>query len=203
MNINIKQSILDTARELFSEKGFHDTSMRDIAAALKISVGNLTYHYKKKEDLIEEIAIQDHQKYQKPKPFHTLRDLNQLFQRITEQKNSRPYYYRYYVELSQICPAIYEMQVSVLRDLNDVLTESFQNFADQSLLKKEFSQEYSNIIITIMTLMVYGLPDFYKLQQEECNSRTLNCIWSVMIPCLSEQGYKEYLHITQEESACI
>ena len=36
---NMKQTILDTARRLFTENGFHNTSMRHIAAALNISVG--------------------------------------------------------------------------------------------------------------------------------------------------------------------
>ena len=59
---NMKQTILDTARRLFTENGFHNTSMRHIAAALNISVGNLTYHYKKKEELIEAIILQEHEK---------------------------------------------------------------------------------------------------------------------------------------------
>lgn len=193
MNANLKQDIMDTARQLFNKKGFHDTYMRDIAAALNISVGNLTYHYKKKEDLIEAIALQDHQKYQKSEPFHTLSDLNQFLQKITDQKNSRPYYYRHYVQLSQICPAIYEMQVSVLKDVNDILTESFHNFIDNGLLKEEFSMEYGSMIRAIMTLMIHGLPDFYQMQEAEKNSLTLKCVWSIIIPCLTERGYQEYL----------
>ncbi len=192
MNANLKQEIMDTARRLFNERGFHDTSMRDIAAILDISVGNLTYHFKKKEDLIEAILLQDHEKYQKPEPFHTLSQLNQFFQRITEQKSIRPYYYRHYVQLSQLCPAVYEMQVSVLNDMSDALTESFHNFVADGLLKKEFSEEYGGIIRAVMTLMVHGLPDFYRMQDEEQNALRLNCVWSVIIPCLTERGRMEY-----------
>ena len=198
MNSNLKTDIMNTARRLFSEKGFHDTHMRDIAAALNISVGNLTYHYKKKEDLIEAIILQDHEKYQKATPFHTLKDLDQFLQKVADQKNSRPYYYRHYVQLSQMCPAIYEMQVSVLKDLNDVLTESFYNFVDNGLLKKEFLMEYDRIIKTIMTLIVHGLPDFYQMHGAEQNSLALNCVWSIIIPCLTGQGYKEYKYIYDE-----
>ena len=192
MSSNLKQDIMNTARQLFSEKGFHDTYMRDIAAALKISVGNLTYHFKKKEDLIEAIALQDHEKYQKAEPFHTLGDLNQFLKKITDQKTSRPYYYRHYVELAQICPAIYEIQVSVLKDLNDVLTESFRSFIENGLLKMKFSKEYDGIIRAIMTLMIHGLPDFYQMQSVEQDPLILNCVWSIIIPCLTEQGKIEY-----------
>lgn len=194
MNANIKQSIIDTARQLFQEKGFLETSMRDIAAGLNISVGNLTYHYKKKEDLIEAILLQDHQKYQKPSPFDSFHDLNQLLQKSIDQRNLRPYYYRHYVQLAQMCPAVYEMQVSVLKDLRDVFIESFQNFVDKGLLKKEYTQEYSNIIDVILTLMVYGLPDFCQAQSAEQSSLMLNCIWSILHPCLTEQGCRELEH---------
>ena len=51
-----KEDILITARELFNEYGYKNISMRDIAKKLNISVGNLTYYFKKKEDLIEEVG---------------------------------------------------------------------------------------------------------------------------------------------------
>ena len=40
-----KELIRNTARELFNERGYRAVSMRNIADALGISVGNLTYHY--------------------------------------------------------------------------------------------------------------------------------------------------------------
>ena len=199
MNQNIKREIMDTAKRLFIQKGFHDTSLRDIATALNISVGNLTYHYKKKEDLIEAILLEDHQHYKKPELLCSLSDLNDLLKRNTTQRASRPYYYRYYNQLAQMCPAVYEMQVSVLNDLNDVLTKSFQNFVSNGILKKDYLQEYSRIIRVVMTTMVYGLPDFYQTPKAEQDFSTLKCVWSIIIPCLTEQGYKEYQLLREQD----
>ena len=89
-----------------------------------------------------------------------------------------------------MCPAVYEMQISVLKNLREALTEAFHNFVNAGLLKKDFTQEYSNIEDAIMTLMVYGLPDFY--QTEETNTSILNCVWSIIIPCFTEQGHEKY-----------
>ena len=50
-----KELIRNTARELFNERGYRAVSMRNIADALGISVGNLTYHYPQKELLMEAI----------------------------------------------------------------------------------------------------------------------------------------------------
>ncbi len=50
-----KEEILEKAVELFNEKGCINTSTRHIADTLKISVGNLYYYFKNKEEII--IAI--------------------------------------------------------------------------------------------------------------------------------------------------
>jgi len=52
---NRKEEIIETAIELFNEKGCDKTSTRHIAAKLDISVGNLYYYFKNKEDIIIEI----------------------------------------------------------------------------------------------------------------------------------------------------
>lgn len=52
MKRNLKEEILIKSISLFFEKGYNNTSMRQIATACNITVGNLNYHYPKKEDLI-------------------------------------------------------------------------------------------------------------------------------------------------------
>jgi AcrR family transcriptional regulator len=44
--------ILDAAAGLFCEKGFHPTSMRDIAHAVSMLPGSLYYHFASKEDVL-------------------------------------------------------------------------------------------------------------------------------------------------------
>ena len=52
MDKNIREKIVDTAQAMFLEKDYDSVTMRDIAGRLGISVGNLTYHYPKKEDIL-------------------------------------------------------------------------------------------------------------------------------------------------------
>lgn len=47
--------IEDAAKELFIRRGFHATSMRDIADGAGTSLGNLYNYYKTKEDILESI----------------------------------------------------------------------------------------------------------------------------------------------------
>jgi len=48
--------ILEASRRLFNEKGYAATSLSEIAAAVGISQGNLTYHFPAKSDLAVRIA---------------------------------------------------------------------------------------------------------------------------------------------------
>ena len=54
---NAKERILENAVRMFSAKGFHGTSMREIATASDCSLPTLYYHYKSKNDLFEEIVV--------------------------------------------------------------------------------------------------------------------------------------------------
>ena len=56
---NYKEKIIQKAVEIFSCKGYHGTSMRDIAGAVECSLPTLYYHYKSKNDLYEEIVINE------------------------------------------------------------------------------------------------------------------------------------------------
>lgn len=53
-----KQKILHTAITMFNEHGFSRVSLRDIADQMKISPGNLTYHYRNRDDLLKAIYEQ-------------------------------------------------------------------------------------------------------------------------------------------------
>ncbi|WMN12054.1 TetR/AcrR family transcriptional regulator [Marivirga salinae] len=52
-----KDKILKCALSLFNEKGVSQVSLRDISADMEISLGNLTYHFKKREEIIEALYL--------------------------------------------------------------------------------------------------------------------------------------------------
>jgi AcrR family transcriptional regulator len=50
--------ILQTAAAIFADKGYHDTSIRDISRATGVSLSGLYYYFRSKEELL--FLIQDH-----------------------------------------------------------------------------------------------------------------------------------------------
>lgn len=75
MQQTTKEKILECARTLFNEKGYQNVKMRDISNLLEISVGNLTYHFRRKEDLLKAL-MENAAPLENKKLSHTLSDLN-------------------------------------------------------------------------------------------------------------------------------
>ncbi len=49
---NTRQRIQDIALELFAERGYEKTSLREIAEQLGVTKAALYYHFRTKEDLV-------------------------------------------------------------------------------------------------------------------------------------------------------
>ena len=52
MRRSTRNDIMDTARRLFSERGYNAVSIQDLADELGISKGNMTYHFRRKEQIV-------------------------------------------------------------------------------------------------------------------------------------------------------
>jgi AcrR family transcriptional regulator len=53
-----KQRILDVSRELFNDSGYSHITIRMIALELGMSSGNLNYHFKKREEILEALYFE-------------------------------------------------------------------------------------------------------------------------------------------------
>src|SRR5580692_8887457 len=54
---NRRVQLMDAAARLFRERGFHATSMRDIAKAVGMLSGSIYYHFQSKEEML--VAVYD------------------------------------------------------------------------------------------------------------------------------------------------
>ena len=56
--MNTRQKILDKALEMFNERGIEYVGLRELAAVLDMRVGNLTYYFPTKDDLVYHISLE-------------------------------------------------------------------------------------------------------------------------------------------------
>jgi len=189
MKTPTKIKILNIARDLFNKEGYTRVSMRDIASALNMSVGNLTYHFAKKEDLVEAIILHNHMFYVVPQPTTSIEGLNNLFKRKQEHHKNNAYYYRHYKQLSRISVVIKDIQYKATNDFYYALQKTFQNLQEKGLLQKEsLSNQYDSLIQIIMASNIYGAPAVSGFEK-----RTLiETYWNVIHFFLTNQGKDDY-----------
>ena len=187
MKKDVKTDILETARKLFNEQGYNGVSMRDIAGALGISVGNLTYYFKRKEDLLEAVALRQLEGYQKKAPAASLAELDGHFRRKLAFQKGNAYYFRHYTQLAQISPKVYEMQRGIIRDQYEFYGETFRGFKSHGrMMEDTVPGQTRHLIQALGTVSLFGTA------MGEPDGERLPCFWSLIWPMLTETGRREY-----------
>ena len=191
-----KEDILITARELFNEYGYKNISMRDIAKKLNISVGNLTYYFKKKEDLIEEVVMYKHRKYKGILLLKSLDDLNNLFLDMLNTQNENIYYFKHFDELAEISSKIYEIQLATLNKIEKILKECFEELQRKNLVQKvKPKSQIDNLIKCTLTVIIYKPIKTKDLNKQDNIDSIISCLWSMIFMYLTDEGKDMYLSI--------
>lgn len=198
MKISTKQKILAVARTLFNDYGYNSVSLRDIAKAVGISEGNLTYHFKKKENLIESLLIEAVDTFPTGTP-QTLEELDAIFEDLQQNVQKNLYFFLHYAQLSQSSPEICQKQSIRYGKLLEKLKRAFQNLNEAGLVRDEvFSGEYDNMIDTLYMSIIYWAP-FMELKKtaHADNTEYRNYAWNSMYHLLTEKGRSKLQEIIQ------
>lgn len=198
MKISTKQKILAVARTLFNDYGYNSVSLRDIAKAVGISEGNLTYHFKKKENLIESLLLEAVDTFPTGTP-QTLEELDAIFKDLQQNVQKNLYFFLHYAQLSQSSPEICQKQSIRYSKLLEKLKRAFQNLNEAGLLRDEvFSGEYNNMIDTLYMSIIYWAP-FMELKKttHADNTEYRNYAWNSMYHLLTEKGRSKLQEIIQ------
>ena len=156
---NTKQEIMICARSLFETHGYNGVSMRDIARELDISVGNLTYHFKKKENLLEAMLLNPDQTASPPPAPQTLEELTDYFRHLLTVQQTYAFYFDSYHQLAQTSPLLASIQQEMLGKVREALTSCFQALTSMGILSPEiWPGQHRTAIHTITLLLMVRLP---------------------------------------------
>jgi len=83
-----RERILDAALRLFRERGFDETTMRDIAAAAEVATGAAYYYFRSKEDLVMAFYVRTAEEARAiiPAEIDRSRDLKKRLRTIIDRK---------------------------------------------------------------------------------------------------------------------
>lgn len=155
---NAKQKICEHAQRLFNEKGYDQVSLREIADAAGTTIGNLTYHYPLKENLIAAIQQDLHAGFANNFPIAkegetVLVNLLQSFHNIQTNEENNQFYFRNLVELCKDSAAIARTNEDFRARLHLYFLNSFLLLKAQGFVRCDVSDEqYANFAFVIVMM---------------------------------------------------
>ncbi len=202
MKKNIRGQIIQTSKRLFNERSYSAVSTQDIADAIGISKGNLNYHFRRKEDIMEAVVADSHSRYTPPDPPATLEELNTLFLRVHEIIRENAFYFWCHTQLPQVPEKVRQRQSRVLERCRALLTDSFRLLRlAGSLRPEEYPGQDSQTIRALMMACIYWTPFARLERRESVRQDYLTCIWGILYPLLTDRGRAQLaaLRAAQEE----
>lgn len=201
MRKNIKSDIIETAKRMFNERGYEQVSTYDISSALGISQGNLNYHFKRKEDILEAVVGEMYSHYVKPETPATLEELNEKFLRFQSFAKENAFYFWHFTQVSQMAEHITKMQTQIINDSYTIFKDAFQLLRENGDLKSEtYPGQYEQIIQVLMMTCIYWIPHSQLTQSTGTKQNFLDCIWGIILPLLTESGKIQYDAIKKTRS---
>lgn len=187
---NRKQEIMTCARKLFEARGYNGVSMRDIASQLGISVGNLTYHFKKKEDLLEALLLDSTSTRRKQPTPETLEELWGYVRHLLEVQQTYAFYFDSYHQLSQTSPVLAQVQKNMLAEITAVLRETFTHLLIGGILTPEgYPGQHQTAVHTFTLLLMVRLPGEERRTTGETGIQALlESLRGFLFPLLTVRG---------------
>ncbi len=164
-NLTRKEEIELKATELFREKGYAATSMRDLAANLGIEAASIYSHVRSKEEILQKICF---------------RMANEFLGKLTEVENSN------LSPIGKLKKIIIEHTKVITKDIpasavfwnewkhlskpfiddfqlmKNTYEEKFINIIDQSVISKEFKKTDNKFTAMVILSALNGIHQWYK-----------------------------------------
>jgi len=201
----VKNKIKITAISLFNTFGISNVSMKQIADKLAISAGNLSYHYKVKENLLATIYSDMYAEtldYILPENtyitlFHfeeMMRKFDDLQQRYSFFFNDIVHVIKTYPEIAKQYEASNLIRFKDARKLIDYYIETGRMQAESDTI------DYNKTIHTIWMTSTFWQAQKLAINNEAYTINTcqsIEMLWSFLLPHLTPKGVEEYQQLRQ------
>ncbi|GGB27302.1 forespore capture DNA-binding protein RefZ [Virgibacillus dakarensis] len=167
-----KQKVIDAASSLFFQKGFHGTSVRDIADKACVNVSLISYYFKSKQGLLEHGVTQYYETYlktiedtlQQSEHDTELSRLKKLIETIIQYRQNNHQFSCFILrELSLDSVFVREMAVTYIAKENYYISNAF--FAILGKHKKqELDRQFLLMQLKGMLITPYILQNEWKNQ---------------------------------------
>lgn len=198
---NTKEKILATALDLFNANGLSKVTLRTIAKKMGISQGNLNYHFKKRDDIIEFLYFELVSTIDKSMIETQSAEINlKLLFDLSKSIMTNFYTYRFFLldfvqimKDNKIIKSHY-LKLSELRE--DQFTDLFTALVKKKIMRKEeLPNEYCFLYTRFQILGDFWISSA-EVVNKRISKRIISNYYTIIIqaiyPYLTPKGKKEY-----------
>lgn len=192
--MNTKEKIIQEATKAFNKNGFGAVTLHEIANKLGISRGNLTYHFKDKDVLIEAISDQMWQKIEaeraksrKLPSFENLHNEVQLYMKF-QKEYAFIFLDNHVLNHSKIKKQFREMTNTTIRDNKAAIAFAIQL---GNMKPEPIPGLYNNVAFNTWMISFFWMSQ-QMIRGEKNQKDGEKLLWSLIIPHLTVKGIKSF-----------
>ncbi|CAN5548693.1 hypothetical protein BH10BAC3_BH10BAC3_15870 [soil metagenome] len=192
-----KKKILTVSSKLFFENGIANVRLQQIANQANISVGNLAYHYKNKEAIVnsiyEEAFVEMYKLLDGIIPKQDLADFDNSIKAIYKFQNQYSFCFNNVWEIALNYPHLQQQWQVINNSLLSLLNKRLTIYVKQGILHPE---PYTGIYKILSHHLLLNLLSWISYQQLSGKSASLQSfkksIWSLIVPHFTANGISEF-----------
>ena len=204
--MNTKEKIIATAITIFNKKGYSAVNLKELAQVLGISRGNLTYHFKNKEDLLTTIVKEMWEKMAKEKEktlqvpsFENMHNQTQLYHKFQKE-----YAFIFLDPHVQNHPMVKDQfKAMIEKTITDFHTMIAMGIQIGTVKEETIPGTYQSLALSVWMVSFYWLSQQTTLDKVNDNADYgESIIWGLILPHLTEKGiagFKKFFGATYYE----
>ena len=145
-----RSKILSTAQRLFNENGYRKVSLRKISDAMGISIGNLTYHFKKRDEILKALLENNLVELNTDKA-KSLEDLRSHLIQMTKGIKANSFFFAD-MSLQTMDEDLYEYNSNNVKKQKEILLKKVIDLRECGIIKKSVGDKDLRDIIEMEML---------------------------------------------------
>ncbi len=203
MSLSAKNKIIIKSVRLFNEWGFGAVSMQELANQLSMTRGNLTYHFKDKEALLETIVERvwakmeaERSKIRALPSFENLYNSTKILYQ-TQKEYSFLFLDRHVLQHSLVKNKFREMTQQAITDYKATIAFAMRL---GNMKAEPFKGLYHNLAFITWMLSFYWLnQEFARGAEAHDFEEMIKKIWSILLPHFTEKGTQSFIKFFGQE----
>ena len=200
-SIPTKSKILFAASKLFNQHGLANVRLQMIADETGISIGNLAYHFKNKEAIVQSISAHLQEEFLDILSMYGQRrdflDFDAQLDRLYDFVIAHPYYFLDALDIQRNYPDIPLFQADCPEKMQFQIINRFKSNVARGLLKEEpVSNYYEQESLSVWGYIVFLVPFSDILGNPPPSLLEFKKhIWLKFVPHLTEAGKEEFKYL--------